>query len=141
MSLRTNELSSFIDGSFFVFFEFSLYFVKKFQKCSLKLISKIQVPMDILNTLKSKKTLKKIDESKSYKTWVSGSVIQIRFDLCSKNILKIFKCENFYSQILENGWLRTKKFTNFKFTFRWNMKKRTEFSNSFFNFSYWRSIW
>ena len=28
--------------------------------------------LDVLNTLKSKKTLKKIDESKSCKTWVSG---------------------------------------------------------------------
>ena len=43
------------------------YFI---QKGSSKLISKIQVPLDVLNTLKSEKTLRKIDESKSYKTWV-----------------------------------------------------------------------
>ena len=36
------------------------------------MISKIQVTLDVLNALKSKKTLKKFDESKSHKTCVSG---------------------------------------------------------------------
>ena len=42
----------------------------------------MQVPLDVLNTLKSKKILKKIDELKSYKTLVSG--------MCNPNkLLKI----------------------------------------------------
>ena len=76
---------------------------------------------------KSKKTLKKINESKSCKTWVSGmSNPNKLLRICSMFKEYLHLCENFYS--LENVRLRTKKlsFRNFTFTFWQSIKKNID---------------
>lgn len=76
--------------------------------------------------LKSKKTLKKTDESKLCQSWVSG--------MCDPNKnIDLHLCENFYSQTLENGLLRIKKliFGNFLFIFWQKSTDLGKYSNPY----------
>ena len=104
-------------------------------------LSSLYIP---LNTLISKKKFsKRLTNRNVTKPKFLECVIHIscwRFDLFSKNI-NLHLCENFYSQILENGWLGTKKliFGSFKFTF-WQSVKKHWLMLSYFYSSYCMKI-